>query len=261
MQVSTHPAGTCCWVELGTTDTEGAKRFYAALFGWTCDDSPAGPGETYTILRRGGLDVGGLYALRPAERTGERPSRWLVYFSVDDVNASTPRVPALGGTVVAGPFDVGTNGRMTIAADPEGVTFALWQPALRAGSGIEGEDGAVSWTELATHDPERALAFYGSLFGWSFEARRAPAIPYHFARQGGHMVAGIFPLEGAAMANVAAHWMIYFQVASCDERAAWVAAHRGRIVVAPTDVPGWGRFAVLEDPQGALLSIVEIRRE
>ena len=182
-----------------------------------------------------------------------------MYFAVDDVDASTPRVSAVGGTVVSGPFDVGTNGRMTLASDPEGATFALWQSRLHAGSRIQGEEGAVSWTELATHHPGQALAFYGSLFGWSFEERRAPAVPYHFARQGERMVAGIFPLEGAPMAHVPAHWMIYFQVAACDERAAWATAHGGQVVVSPTDVPGWGRFAVLQDPQGALFSIVEIR--
>jgi uncharacterized protein len=51
-----------------------------------------------------------------------------------------------------------------------------------------------------------------------------------------------------------------FQVAGCDERAEWVAAHGGRIVVVSTDVPGWGRFAVLQDPQGAVFSIVEVQR-
>ncbi len=259
MQVSTHPPGTCCWVELGTTDSQAAKRFYEPLFGWASEESPIGPGETYTIVRRHGLDVGGLYSLRPDQRARGVPAHWMVYLAVADVDAATPRLAALGGTVVAGPFDVGASGRMTIASDPEGAIFSLWQAGQHAGSAIEGEDGSVCWTELATHDAKRALAFYGSFFGWTFDERSAP-VPYHFAHQGGHMVAGIFPLEGAPMANVAAHWMVYFQVAACDERAAWVAANDGRIVVPPTDVPGWGRFAVLQDPQGAMFSVVEIRR-
>ena len=260
MHVSTHPAGTWCWVELGTTDQEAAKRFYGQLFGWTMDDSPMGTGETYSILKRNGLDVGGLYDLRPEDRARGVPTHWLVYLTVDDVDAATQKVTALGGRVVGGPMDVGTSGRMTAVADTEGAMFALWQAKEHAGAEIEGEDGAVSWTELATHDRTRARTFYGSLFGWSFEERPAPAIPYVFARLGDRMVAGIFPLEGAPMQNVPAHWMIYFQVARCDERAEWVSAHGGRTVVAPTDVPGWGRFSVLQDPQGGVFSIVEIQR-
>jgi predicted enzyme related to lactoylglutathione lyase len=204
--------------------------------------------------------VGGLYNLRAEDRARGVPTHWLVYLAVDDVDAATPRVAALGGRVVAGPFDVGTNGRMTVAADTEGAMFALWQAKEHAGATIAEEDGALSWTELATHDADRARAFYGSLFGWSFEERTAPQVPYAFARLGDRMVAGVFPLEGAPMQHVPAHWMIYFQVAQCVPRAEWVAAHGGRIVVAPTDVPGWGRFSVLQDPQGGVFSIVEVRR-
>jgi predicted enzyme related to lactoylglutathione lyase len=57
-------------------------------------------------------------------------------------------------------------------------------------------------------------------------------------------------------ATVPAHWMTYFQVADCDERAQWVAAHGGRVVIEPTDIPGTGRFAVLQDPQGAVFSVM-----
>jgi predicted enzyme related to lactoylglutathione lyase len=260
MHVSTHPAGTCCWVELGTTDQAAAKPFYGELFGWTMDDSPIGPGETYTILKRNGLDVGGLYTLRAEDRARGVPTHWLVYFAVDDVDAATPRVAALGGRVVDGPLDAGSNGRMTVAADTEGAKFALWQAKEHSGAKIAQEDGALSWTELATHDADRARAFYGSIFGWRFEERTAPETPYGFAWLGDHMVAGLFPLEGAPMQHVPAHWMIYFRVAQCDGRAEWVAAHGGRIVVAPTDVPGWGRFSVLQDPQGGMFSVVERRR-
>jgi uncharacterized protein len=260
MHVSTHPAGTCCWVELGTTDQDAAKRFYEALFGWSSHDSSVGAGETYTIVKRHGRDVGGLYGLRADDRSRGVPAHWLVYLAVDDVDAAAPKVTELGGRVSGGPFDVGTSGRMAAASDTEGAMFALWQAKEHAGAEIEGEDGAVSWTELATHDRVRARTFYGSLFGWTFEERTAPAMPYVFAWLGDRMVAGIFPLDGAPMANVPAHWMIYFQVAGCDERAEWVAAHGGRIVVVPTDVPGWGRFAVLQDPQGAVFSIVERQR-
>ena len=32
-----YEPGTFSWVELFTTDTEGAKRFYHELFGWQTD--------------------------------------------------------------------------------------------------------------------------------------------------------------------------------------------------------------------------------
>ena len=38
-----YAPGTFCWVELGTSDGEGAKRFYTELFGWDFTDNPLAP--------------------------------------------------------------------------------------------------------------------------------------------------------------------------------------------------------------------------
>jgi len=46
-----YEPGTFCWVDLATTDSEGAKAFYSGLFGWETDDTPAGQSGTYTMLR------------------------------------------------------------------------------------------------------------------------------------------------------------------------------------------------------------------
>ena len=60
-----YAPGTFCWVELGTTDGEAAKKFYSGLFGWTPDDRPMGPGMVYTMLNLGGKSAGALYQMEP----------------------------------------------------------------------------------------------------------------------------------------------------------------------------------------------------
>ena len=58
MPETTNPApGIFCWFELGTSDAAAAKKFYGELFGWTANDTPAGPDMIYTILSRDGKDV------------------------------------------------------------------------------------------------------------------------------------------------------------------------------------------------------------
>jgi predicted enzyme related to lactoylglutathione lyase len=42
-QVKSYAAGTPCWVDLMTSDPEGARDFYGELFGW---DLEVGPPET-----------------------------------------------------------------------------------------------------------------------------------------------------------------------------------------------------------------------
>ena len=112
MDVATHAPGTFCWVELGTTDKPAARRFYEALFGWTAQEYPIGPDESYAIVRQSGRDVGGIYGLRADQRTQGVPTHWLCYISVANADAAAALVVPAGGTLIAPAFDVGTNGRM-----------------------------------------------------------------------------------------------------------------------------------------------------
>ena len=79
--IDKHAPGTFCWVELGTTDHDAAKKFYGSLFGWTFVDQAMGPGEFYTIFQLGGRDCAALYSMPEAERavvrrTGIFTSPW-----------------------------------------------------------------------------------------------------------------------------------------------------------------------------------------
>ncbi len=53
------------------------------------------------------------------------PSHWLVYFLVDDVDATAAQVVELGGKAANGPFDVPGMGRFMVAQDPQGAVFAV----------------------------------------------------------------------------------------------------------------------------------------
>ena len=55
MEMTAHPAGTFCWIELATTDVAD-KQFYRSLFDGSIDDVPAG-GGAYTLARQNGRDL------------------------------------------------------------------------------------------------------------------------------------------------------------------------------------------------------------
>ncbi len=42
-EVTSHPPGAFCWIELGTSDQKAAKDFYTQLFGWSFTDNDMGP--------------------------------------------------------------------------------------------------------------------------------------------------------------------------------------------------------------------------
>jgi hypothetical protein len=127
-QPGTHPGagvvnepGALCWNELITTDVEGAKQFYAAVFGWGAEDQGAGGPSPYTEWKLGDRSVGGMMAKTP-EMPAEMPPNWGVYFAVADTDAAVAKVGELGGTVVMGPMDI-EPGRFAVAIDPTGAPF------------------------------------------------------------------------------------------------------------------------------------------
>lgn len=116
--------GALSWNELNTRDPEAAKAFYGAVFGWDFEDDDMGEMGTYTSLKLGGNLVGGM--LNMAERGVPEavPAHWLVYFAVEDTDATVDRAKEIGGGVMVGPMDTPA-GRLAILTDRHGASFAV----------------------------------------------------------------------------------------------------------------------------------------
>src|ERR1022692_3235453 len=105
------PAGTPCWVDLGTDDPAKAKAFYSALFGWDTQDGPPEAGG-YVMCEIDGKPVAGL---GPKMGPAEVPSTWTTYLATDEADATAAKITAAGGprpgraaaAVEVGPAGVG----------------------------------------------------------------------------------------------------------------------------------------------------------
>ncbi|MBK6470039.1 MAG: VOC family protein [Betaproteobacteria bacterium] len=115
--------------------------------------------------------------------------------------------------------------------------------------------GAFSWSELMTTDPTAAVAFYTKLFGWGVQDMDMGTGPYHVVKVGETSVAGIMGMPPGAAAMPPA-WGCYVTVDNVDQTLARCSELGGKTLVPPMDVPGVGRMAVLQDPQGAVLSVM-----
>lgn len=115
--------------------------------------------------------------------------------------------------------------------------------------------GVPCWVDTSQLDPEAAVAFYSSLFGWKFEnvLPEGSGGEYFIGRiRGGDVAAvGLIP-EGAP--PVAA-WNTYVWVDSADETAVKVRDAGGVVATEPFDVMDSGRMAVLTDPEGAAFCV------
>jgi predicted enzyme related to lactoylglutathione lyase len=117
--------------------------------------------------------------------------------------------------------------------------------------------GAFSWTELMTDDPEAACKFYGQLFGWKTEAGDNEGQPYHHIKVGATSVGGIMGKPPGVPADMPSMWGCYVTVANLDETLAVVKRLGGGVLMEPMDVKTVGRMAVIRDPQGAALSVIQ----
>ncbi len=256
-EMTQYMPGTFSWIDLATTDAAGAKQFYTELFGWEAEDMPAGPDSVYTMLSKDGKSVAGLYAMNEEQRGMGMPPTWISYVSVADAEATAAKAKALGGQVMAEPFDVMDSGRMAVIQGPTGEVFNIWQPKNHIGAQVVNEPGTLSWNELATNDIEKAQAFYTQLFGWGAQVQEMPMTTYTTFLVGERMNAGMLQMT-EEWGDMPPHWMVYFAVADCDASAEKAKALGGEIGVPPTDLPPVGRFAVLTDPQGAHFTIIKL---
>ncbi|MBB4665029.1 VOC family protein [Conexibacter arvalis] len=254
-----YEPGTPNWVDHASDDPERAAEFYGALFDWEREDvmPPDAPGR-YVICRLRGRDVAAV-----GSQMEEGPPAWNTYVAVDDADAAAERASAAGGTVLAAPFDVFDAGRMAVVQDPGGAVFSLWQARRQAGAGIVNEPGTLCWNELTTRDADGSLRFYRELFGWravELETGGGRYFTWHLDgddEPGAETaVGGMMPMDGEIWPpELPAHWMVYFNVDETDAAAARAVELGGAVAVEPFDTAA-GRIAVLNDPLGAVFSVI-----
>ena len=111
------------WAELNARGLERAVRFYETVFGWTHSTSPTGDGQEYTQFEHDGQPIAGALEMSP-QIPVETPSYWLVYFTVDEVDARFQKAIELGGREMVAPQDM-PGGRFAIVSDPQGAAFGI----------------------------------------------------------------------------------------------------------------------------------------
>ncbi|WP_151477955.1 VOC family protein [Streptomyces albicerus] len=247
MKLDKPVPGGPCWTELGTSDLEAAKRYYAEVFGWRPETDPRPEAGGYTLAHLGDAPVA---ALTPLFQESQ-PVAWNVSFAVPDTDATVRAVRDAGGVVVLEPMDVFDLGRFAVVADPGGAVFQLWQARAFPGAGLFNAPGSLGWVELMTRDPEAVTAFYTTVFGWSVNASE-------FYTQWGIAGAdfgGMVEMGDKFPHEVPPHWLPYFAVEDVDATADASTRAGGGELMEPTSVPEGPRIAVLRDPQGAVFGI------
>lgn len=238
------PQGTPCWVDLASSDVAASTAFYGAVLGWSFFDSGAEYGH-YTMCRVDGHDAAGI----GPKQDPNQPTVWTVYFASDDADATAAAITENGGTVLMDPFDVAANGRMTVAMDPAGAAFGIWQAGGTIGSEIYNEPGGLTWEDARLGDVETGRKFYTAVLGFRYQSLDGAPGDYSLFSIGEGPLGGIGDMMGAP-SGTPSHWLAYFAVADADSACSAAIRGGGTLLGGPMDTP-FGRVAFLTDPDGA----------
>lgn len=117
------------------------------------------------------------------------------------------------------------------------------------------QHGAFSWNELMTTDIAGAKRFYHDLLGWELVDQQMPELTYTLIKAGDSEIGGMManPPDAKGMPPA---WGTYITVDDVDSQMPKVERLGGKVLMPPRDIPEVGRFAVISDPQGAMLTLI-----
>ena len=117
--------------------------------------------------------------------------------------------------------------------------------------------GAISWHELMVDDLEAAKAFYSEVFGWTMEDVQMEGMDqtYTVISVGGTNIGGMM-VKSPEAAGTPSSWVDYVTVDNVDDTLQSVMSRGGQVIVPPMDIPGVGRFAQVQDAEGAVIAIM-----
>jgi predicted enzyme related to lactoylglutathione lyase len=247
---SEYPSGVPCWVQTLQPDPDAARNFYKALLGWEF-------GADGGVAQLRGRDVAGIDML-PA---GGVPA-WITYIRVENADDAAQRATEAGGAVLIGTLDASPAGRFAVLADPAGVPFCVWEAGARKGAQLVNEPGTWTMSSLHTPDPDGAVEFYGTLFGWEVEpiapGVSAARLPSYTGEKQQALPTDTVALIAPTTEGVPPHWNVNLRVDDADVTGERATSLGGSVLGPPVDTFGL-RSLVIADPQGAVFSISATR--
>jgi predicted enzyme related to lactoylglutathione lyase len=245
--------GKPCWAVATFADTEGAKRFYSDVLGWTFGEAKSEYGG-YTEAQSDGKAVAAVSPPMPGEDV--KPA-WCLYFAVPDAAATVGKVKDAGGEVVLEPMQVGPFGTMALVREPGGADFGVWQADQHRGFEKSGENGSYAWAEFFTRDPKATDSFLTAVFPYRGQKMADEHVDFAVFDVGpGEPVVGRMLMGEEFPADLPAYVNLYFAVADCDTAVKTAQEHGGTLRFGPMTSP-FGRFAALTDPQGANFTVID----
>lgn len=244
--------GKFIWAELVTDNVAVARAFYGPLLGWTFRSQ----GDYVLVSSNGRPLAGMLQRPRPANQPQATP-RWFGYLSVTDVERAQQAVTRAGGRVVAAPHEVAARGRQAVFADPEGALFGVIHAKAGDPADTAAAPGGWIWLQLLSRDAQRAATFYHKVGGYQVSRNTADKRSSDFILSSGGIARATVRTLPSDKPAVQPTWLPYVRVLDLGKAVAHAKQLGGRVLVSPRPNLLHGKVAVIADPTGGALGLLE----
>lgn len=119
--------------------------------------------------------------------------------------------------------------------------------------------GKIVWHDLLTDTPAKTRAFYSELFGWEFRSLSDASINYTMIYQGERMIGGMVDQNRLPNKEDISQWVIGLSVSDIAQATQRFSAEGGTVFTPPTSLGDRGTIAIVGDPQGAILALLQTR--
>ena len=244
--------GKFVWADLVTDDVKSAREFYSRMFGWTF--LMAGQ---YTIAANDERPLCGLVQVaKPADRPQATP-RWIGYISVANVSRAQGAVTKAGGRVLAAPQQMPKRGEQALFADAEGAVFGVVKSSAGDPEDFLAEPGDWIWIQLLSRDGKKAGEFYRAVGGYEvIENAETNRLSDFVLSSKGFARATIRTIP-AGNTQARPSWLPFVRVKNAGQSAAQAKQLGGKVLIEPSPSLFNGKVAVVADPTGAAMGIME----
>lgn len=244
--------GKFVWADLVTDDVAAARKFYGHLFGWNFRD--AGP---YVIATNDERPLCGIFQQsRPANRPEAKP-RWFGYLSVGSIEKAQRAVLKAGGRVLAAPREFPKRGEQAVFADAEGAVFGVMKAASGDPPDFMADPGDWIWIQLLSRDATKASLFYQAVGGYdAVENTTSNRLSDYVLTSKGYARATVRTIS-KSNDQVKPNWLPFVRVKSIGESVALTKQLGGKVLIEPNSEMFKGSVAVIADPTGAAIGILE----
>lgn len=229
-------------LSLSVKDIKVSREFYEKL-GFTVMDGDEA--QNWLILRNSNTVIG-LFQ--------DMFDKNMLTFVPGDVRAIQKKLKAEGIELLT--EAEGEEGPASITlADPDGNPILFDQHPEDYQPKVKEPAGKIAWVDLTVPDAESVRDFYKAVIGWESEALSMGDYDDYNMTRDGKATTGICHQQGSNQ-DMPAQWMVYFTVSDYEASLAKVTEGGGKILVPTRGIDGQ-RFAVIEDPAGAVCAIYE----